>query len=157
MGAGDLADGAVLPGEVAHGEVDGDDGRRAVHDAAAGGVVHFLAAVLGANLDAERASRFDAFWRQRVRFLYVRVQMLVLDGAGQAEVSAGAHHEVVHRAEDRRQQGRGGGQIDHRRPLRLVQQLARGGSRAVAVAVGQAPGLRDVLAAVGAGHGQDLA
>ena len=60
---------------------------------------------------------------------------------GEAGSPPKAGDVVVVAAEDALEDGRGGRQVDHRGPDRIVQQLARGGGSAIAVAVRQAPGL----------------
>ena len=148
VGAENLPDRSVLPGEIAHGEIDGDHGRAEVDDAPPGGEVGFVRAVLCRDLDTDVLRRLQSSCGDLVGLPDVGVQMLVLDGTGQAEVAAGAENHVVRRAEYLGEDRRRGGQVHHGRPLLLVQHLARGGRGAVAVAMGEPAALGDVLARV---------
>ncbi len=85
------------------------------------------------------------------------MQRLVLDRPRQADIAPGADHEIVRAAEDRLQDRGRRRQVDQRRPLRQVQQFARGRGGAVAVAVRQPPGLSQVLAPAGPRLGQEIA
>ncbi len=120
MGAGNLAHRAVLPGEVAHQEVDRDVRRGALEDQADRGGIEFVRTRKRAQADAD-ALGLPAPRRSDAEIVAgVGVQALVLDGAGQAQIAAGAAHKIVGGAEDAGEDRRGGRQVDHRRPYRIV-------------------------------------
>ena len=130
--------------------------RRPLEDQAAGGWVEFVRTRNFVETDPDALGLFTARLRDLEGVARVGVQALIFDGAGQAEIAAGAAHEVVRRSEYLAQDGRGRRQIDHRGPDRIVQQFTRRRCGAVRVAMGQPARLGHIFAAAFAFDLEDL-
>ena len=139
---------SVFPSQIGHGEVDRHTAGRPVHDQALAAEtqcrkrpprldVQALAAGEGQTPVAVIAA---------LHVNAVGMQVLIFDGTGQAKIAARTPHQIVVGAKDLRQDGRHRRQIDHLRPGRVVQHLARRRGSTVTVAVRQATALRHVFA-----------
>mmetsp|Transcript_59127 Transcript_59127/g.163549 ORF Transcript_59127/g.163549 Transcript_59127/m.163549 type:complete len:363 (-) Transcript_59127:186-1274(-) len=159
--AWDLADGAVLPGGVDHEEVDGAGGRQVLGD-----VPHLVEGQLLGPFAPEvhpHPLRVPHTALQRLategaltQGVAVAVQVLVLNGSGQAEVAPGTADRIIRGAKDLCDDGSDCGQVHHGGPDRVVQHMPGSRSRAEAVAVREPTALGDVLAAIWPGVGQNL-
>ena len=156
LGAGDLADGPFSTVRSLIRKLIGDPGRRALEDQMTRAIGQAVAVRRPCAARPPCAAPAPGARAAARRSRACRSAASGTRSRRQAEVAAGADHPVVVAAEQRGQDRRGGRQVDHRRPLRLVQQLARRRGGAVAVAVRQPAGLGDVLAAVDARDVEDL-
>ena len=143
MGSRDLTDRTVFPGEIGHQEIDGYHGWCPVEYQAFGTEIQFIERLVQINLDQ---TALPGIGQTHVTLILhivtIRVQLLVFDGARQAQITAATPNKIIISPHERHQDRCCSRQIDHGRPDRIMHQLPGRRRSTVTIAVWQTSGFR---------------